>query len=215
MAQYSITISISYANFPFISSNPVFSPGHAAVVVNTPDGQTYVGLGPLRDGTQLFGGLFARASYDVQHVDPGKEPTTGAADFSTVYGHENVSFTLPGTKPQADATLSWIQQQRDVYTQPDVQLSGYGNPFDFQQGGGSWQVYVKPWGYNSNPFDINVCTTAADKALQVWTGSNGGILYLNPNVDGPYLTAVSDTLARHPDAQPVGWVEPLRNPSPC
>jgi hypothetical protein len=192
---YSITISISYANFPFFGSDPIFSPGHAAVVVNTPYGQTYAGLGPLNDGTQFFGGLFARASYGVQHVDPGKEPTTGRADFSNVYGHANVSFTLPGGASQAAATLSYIQQRSDFYEQPDVQVTGYGNPFDFQQSGTSWGAGIRPWEYSSNPFGINVCTTEADNALRVWAGSSESLLYLSPGAGAAYLIAVSDTLA--------------------
>jgi len=59
---YSITIQVADNSFfPF-------SPGHVALVLNTPDEQTYSGFGPLKDGSQWIGGFYAYGKYDVQHV---------------------------------------------------------------------------------------------------------------------------------------------------
>lgn len=108
---YSITIGVSFLGF-----DPVFSPGHVAVTVNTPFQQTYFGFGPLRDGAQWPLGLYAHGQFDVQTVLPGVAPLPGTHNFSTVLGNgEPIYFKLEGTESQAFRTDVWIYTQEQKY----------------------------------------------------------------------------------------------------
>jgi hypothetical protein len=71
---YSITIQVAYPSlFPF-------SPGHVAVVVNTPDEQVYAGFGPANHDASNLGGMWAPGQFDVQTVPRGVEPMSHDRD---------------------------------------------------------------------------------------------------------------------------------------
>jgi hypothetical protein len=98
-SEYSLTIQIAPP-----SSNP-FSPGHAAVVINTPTGQTYAGFGPNRADQWIRGAYSQLGQFDVQRVDPGVSPRIGtdaSPDYSNVFDHKEYStFTIPISEAQA------------------------------------------------------------------------------------------------------------------
>jgi hypothetical protein len=66
---YSITIQVAYPNFT--PQDPV---GHVALVLNSPDGQTYVGFGPVHDNAAWPLAVYAHGQFDVQDVAPGSLP---------------------------------------------------------------------------------------------------------------------------------------------
>ncbi len=107
---YSITIQVLYPNYSI--ANPV---GHVAMVANSPDGQTYAGFGPLKDGTEWPLGVYAYGKFDVQDVAPGGPPALG--DFSTVVepGMQTAYFNLPGTASGALAFQIWLYNAEQPY----------------------------------------------------------------------------------------------------
>lgn len=131
-SEHSLTIQIAPP-----SSDP-FSPGHAAVVINTPTGQTYAGFGPNRADRWLRGAYSHLGQFDVQRVDPGVSPRVGTdanPDYSNVFDHKEYStFTIPISEAQASAALA----------ETNKLASGHGS-------------YLVPW---------NVCSTVVDQIMQ-------------------------------------------------
>lgn len=94
---YSITIQVVPSYWSPDAALP--SPGHVAIVVNTPTEQTYVGFGPLDHSWSSWGGTWGPGKFDVQTVPVGTIPTTAHDDFSNVYGLAGASyFRLQGTE---------------------------------------------------------------------------------------------------------------------
>ncbi len=75
-------------------------PGHVAVMVSTPSGQTYAGFGPEHHNYPGDAGKL-----DVHTLQPGKTPPTD--DYSTASGG---SFAIPISEEQAHAALSEIDR---------------------------------------------------------------------------------------------------------
>jgi hypothetical protein len=99
-ARYSLTIQIA----PGL-------PGHAAVVLNGPSGQTYAGFGPEHHHRSYDEGKF-----DAHTVRPGEAPPP---DFSSVVGDGSYrTFTIPISEGQAKAAhqeIGMIQTERPWY----------------------------------------------------------------------------------------------------
>jgi hypothetical protein len=80
-------------------------PGHAAVVVNQPDKQTYAGFGPQHHRSSKDQGQF-----DVHTLQTGRMPPP---DYSSVVGDgQYKSYTIPITEEQSRKALSEIQRLR-------------------------------------------------------------------------------------------------------
>jgi hypothetical protein len=93
-SRYSLTVQI----------NPSF-PGHAAIVVNEPDRQTYAGFGPQRHGSP-----WSYPKFDVNSVDRGNAPPN---DFSSAAGGgQYKTYTIPVTEAQAQQALKEIERLR-------------------------------------------------------------------------------------------------------
>lgn len=96
-SQHSLTIQLAD---PSLSP---FSPGHTALLINTPAGQTYAGFGSSNRWLWSFPGKFD--SYTVQ---PGETP---ARDFSNVFGHNSyATFTIPVSPAQAEAANAQVNR---------------------------------------------------------------------------------------------------------
>ena len=79
--------------------------GHAAVVVNEPDRQTYAGFGP-----QVRHAPWSDPKFDIHSVKRGETPPN---DFSSAAGSgEYKTFTIPITEAQAQAALKEIENLR-------------------------------------------------------------------------------------------------------
>lgn len=79
--------------------------GHAAVVVNEPDKQTYAGFGP-----QTHNAPWSYGKFDVHSVERGKAPPN---DFSSAAGAgQYQTYTIPITGAQAQQALREIERLR-------------------------------------------------------------------------------------------------------
>jgi hypothetical protein len=83
-------------------------PGHVAVLINTPSGQTYAGFGPEQHGS-----IYDRGRFDVHSVQPGD---TIERDYSNTLGRgQSATYTVPITEAQARAGLEEIERiKKDV-----------------------------------------------------------------------------------------------------
>jgi hypothetical protein len=84
------------------------SPGHAAVVINTPDGQTYAGLGPAHHGLP-----YSPPSFVPQTVPAGVLPpdASNPLNYSTVFGHNSYkTFTIPVSESAAAKALAEVRR---------------------------------------------------------------------------------------------------------
>lgn len=106
-SEHSITIQVAPA-----SASP-FSPGHVAIVINTPAESTYAGFGPNpADSYYSRGAYSASGQFDVQKISRDVSPkiaTSTEKNFSTVLDHNHYStFTIAVSKKQVDAALAEI-----------------------------------------------------------------------------------------------------------
>jgi hypothetical protein len=96
--RYSMTIQLAD---PSVSDRSVG--GHAAVIINTPDGQTYAGFGPgSYDWKSLFG-AWSSPRFTPQTASPGKLP----ADF---YSHDNFGLR----RQQVSEVIFFMKFRREV-----------------------------------------------------------------------------------------------------
>src|SRR5229473_3469426 len=78
-------------------------PGHVAVVINSPAGQTYAGFGP-----EHHRHASDRGRFDVHSVQPGD---TIERDYSNTLGSDpNATFTVPISEAQAKAAHAEIER---------------------------------------------------------------------------------------------------------
>jgi hypothetical protein len=106
-ARYSLTVQIAP---PSLHEQ---SPGHAAVTITTPDGQTYAGLGPAHYDWSSLGGLRSSPSFEPETVPSGGIPpdAMNPKNFSTVFSHGSYrTFTIPITEEQATNALAEIRR---------------------------------------------------------------------------------------------------------
>jgi hypothetical protein len=100
--RYSLTIQV--AN-PSISPG---SPGHVAVALTEPSGQTYAGFGPKDTGPPWFGARSFPGKFDAHPVQSGG---TLPRDFSNVLGRNSyATFTIPVSESQANAARAEIDR---------------------------------------------------------------------------------------------------------
>jgi hypothetical protein len=149
------------------------SPGHAAVVVNTPDGQTYAGLGPANHDWRSLGGMWSLPRFEPQTVSPGKMPPgfSDPQNFNTVFGHKSyATHTIPISEEQAKKALAEIER-------------------------------IRSSNQNYNVFDANVCTTIVNQILEA-SGLGRDILpRILPSQNNDYLSNVESTLTANPKAR--------------
>ena len=107
-SEYSITIQIAP---PSLSPSFSPSPGHVAVIINTPTTQTYAGFGP-NPKDQWAPAYSENPLFDVQIVPRDASPIIGThsdPNYANVFSHPDYStFTIPVAKEQVDAALAEI-----------------------------------------------------------------------------------------------------------
>jgi hypothetical protein len=142
------------------------SPGHAAVVIGTPDGQTYAGFGPANhDWRSLYGG-WSLPRVDLQTAQPGKIPSSFSDpnNYSTVFGHNSFSsFTIPITEDQADKAVTEIAR-------------------------------IRSEGANYNIFNANVCTAFVNQIMEAAGLGKGNLPSIFPSENSVYLSNVERAL---------------------
>jgi hypothetical protein len=137
------------------------SPGHAAAIVNTPDGQTYAGLGPADHDLRSLKGAWSTPKFAPQVVPPGQLPDgyTDPNNFNTVFGHSAyATHTIPLTEEQARAALAEIGR-------------------------------IRAEGNNYNIFNKNVCTAIVNRILKA-AGVGSDVLYTVPARSQQYLSEI-------------------------
>jgi len=168
-SRYSMTIQFAEP------SAADLSPGHAAVVVNTPDGQTYAGLGPAHHDWGSLGGMWSRPRFEPQTVSPGKTPPgfSDPKNFNTVFGHQSyASHTIPISEEQAKRALAEIERIRES-------------------------------NQNYNVFNANVCTTIVNQILEA-SGLGRDILpRILPSENNKFLSNVESAMTANPKARVV------------
>ena len=182
-SRYSMTIQLAD---PSVSDASV---GHAAVAINTPDGQTYAGFGPKNyDWKSLFG-LWSSPRFAPETVSPGQLPSDFYShdNFNTVFGHSShTTHTIPISDEQAQKALAEIER-------------------------------IRSEGNNYNMFNKNVCTTVVNRIAKA-AGLGSDILYEIPARSGQYLADVEKALVANPRSRfiidgagrPVAIPESLR-----
>lgn len=165
-ARYSLTIQLADRS---VSDK---SPGHAAVVVNTPEGQTYAGLGPASHDWKSLYGAWSSPGFDPQTVSHGSTPPRASdpLNYSTVSGHKTYStFTIPVTEAQAEKALAEIRQ-------------------------------IKEAGENYNIFDRRYCTSIVNRIMKA-AGLGAELPFAFPESNHEYLSNVEKALRANPNAK--------------
>ena len=166
-ARHSLTIQLA------ARSLGDYSPGHAAVTINTPRGQTYVGLGPASHDWKSLKGVWSSPSFAPQSVPTGAAPpnATDPYNYSTVSGHKSyATYTIPIAEDQAAKAMAEIQR---------IKAAG--------------EDYLLGWRH---------CTTIVNQIMQA-AGLETTLPYAFPGSDNEYLSNLERTLRANPKARHV------------
>jgi len=143
------------------------SPGHAAVIVGTPNGHTYAGLGPANYDWNSLGGLWSASKFEPQTVSPGQFPAnhTDPHNHNALFGRPSfTSRTIPLSEEQAARALQEIDR-------------------------------IRSEGNNYNVFNKNVCTAIVNRIMQA-AGIGSDVLYTVPSRSEQYLSEIEKSLPK-------------------